>query len=566
MPKLKKYDVYWIYATAPIIIVLGLAIWAREFVSLAIERNPALNLAILGIILGGVAVALAKLVAFQREARILDKFITAFREHQNLDLAIQTLPEKDSNIGSTLHHIAKSKGRIEGPAGQVALIEELAQLRESFHSELSLPTFLSGFMIALGLFGTFIGLLDTLQATGDLISNFANGAGDTNAAVERLVKGMRGPLSGMATSFSASLFGLLGSLLLGAMLNALQALAHKLEHGLRHFLDDIMVRAQEAAMGAGAAQAETKLAISAEFLTNFLERMTEQHKAALDMFMESKEADLFVAKTLSQIATNMESQQRGVDQIVAAQDTLNRALATQLGVVDELRTAITNQTDAVTAVKRSHENLVRVTEAVSGSADDIRRMVGEIDSTQRRVLSTERKSSEVFEALMAGISSLKENDMILRDMQRSAIDSVKHAAQIGARLNEGGVVFLQVRDTLSDLSEALQTRFAELQREQNRYQDSTLSGLRELISTLEFKDNTVVGSLRDQSNVLNDIGRYLERIEQHTGAQVLNSDGLDRLANVLSRQLRSAQGSLAPEVQRSGESDGTDVRAAGEAG
>ena len=167
---------------------------------------------------------------------------------------------------------------------------------------------------------------------------------------------------------------------------------------------------------------------------------------------------------------------------------------------------------------------------------------------------------------MAGISSLKENDMILRDMQRSAIDSVKHAAQIGSRLNEGGVVFLQVRDTLSELSEALQARFAELQREQNRYQDSTLSGLRELISTLEFKDNTVVGSLRDQSNVLGDIGRYLERIEQHTGAQVLNSDGLDRLANVLARQLRSVHTPLTSDGQQTSEPNSSDHRAAGEAG
>jgi methyl-accepting chemotaxis protein len=565
MPRLKKHDVYWIYATAPIIIVLGLAIWARDFVFLAVERNPALNLAILGIILGGVAVALAKLISFQREARILDAFITSFRTHQSLELAIETLPKRDSSIGSTLQHIARSKGRIEGPAGQVALIEELAQLRESFHSELSLPTFLSGFMIALGLFGTFIGLLDTLQATGDLISNFANGAGDTNAAVERLVKGMRGPLSGMATSFSASLFGLLGSLLLGAMLNALQALAHKLEHGLRHFLDDIMVRAQEAASGHLAAQAQTKLALSAEFLTNFLERMTEQHKAAMDLFLESKEADLFVAKTLSQIATNMETQQRGVDQIVAAQDTLNRALATQLGVVDELRAAITNQTDAVTSVKRSHENLVRVTEAVSGSADDIRRMVGEIDSTQRRVLATEKKSSEIFEALMAGISSLKEQDMTLRDMQRAAIDSVKHASQIGSRLNESGVVFLQVRDTLSELSEALQMRFAELQRDQNRYQDATLSGLRDLIATLEFKDSTVVGSLRDQSSVLGDIGRHLEQIGRHTGAQVLNPDGLDRLANVLARQLKSVYDPLTPEGRQVIAPGEAEARSAGQA-
>ena len=72
--------------------------------------------------------------------------------------------------------------------------------------------------------------------------------------------------------------------------------------------------------------------------------------------------------------------------------------------------------------------------------------------------------------------------------------------------------------------------------------------------------------LARSANMLNDIGRYLQRIEQHTGAQILNSDGLDRLANVLSRQLRSAHSPLTSEAQQTSDPDGSEFRAAGEAG
>ena len=56
MPRLNRYWRYWVYTPAPVLVVLGLAIWAIDFVELAVARNPILNLAILSIIGAGVAV------------------------------------------------------------------------------------------------------------------------------------------------------------------------------------------------------------------------------------------------------------------------------------------------------------------------------------------------------------------------------------------------------------------------------------------------------------------------------------------------------------------------------
>ena len=203
MPRLNRYWRYWVYTPAPVLVVLGLAIWAIDFVELAVARNPILNLAILSIIGAGVAVALVALFSMQKEASALDKFMRVFDETKDLDQATEAVEKTHADIASVFRFVQKSGGTLDGPMAQRALGEELAHLRENYHARLSLPTFLSGFMIALGLFGTFIGLLDTLQSTGSLISNFGVGSADATASVSKLVKGMQGPLSGMATSFSA---------------------------------------------------------------------------------------------------------------------------------------------------------------------------------------------------------------------------------------------------------------------------------------------------------------------------------------------------------------------------
>jgi hypothetical protein len=70
-------------------------------------------------------------------------------------------------------------------------------------------------LIFLGLLGTFYGLLETVRSVGGVIGGLSIGGGDPASAFNNLKQGLESPLAGMATAFSASLFGLAGSLVLG---------------------------------------------------------------------------------------------------------------------------------------------------------------------------------------------------------------------------------------------------------------------------------------------------------------------------------------------------------------
>jgi predicted RNase H-like HicB family nuclease len=74
--------------------------------------------------------------------------------------------------------------------------------------------YMTGLLIFLGLLGTFWGLIETVGSVGKVIEGLKVG-GDAGAMFESLKEGLAAPLGGMGISFSSSLFGLAGSLVLG---------------------------------------------------------------------------------------------------------------------------------------------------------------------------------------------------------------------------------------------------------------------------------------------------------------------------------------------------------------
>jgi hypothetical protein len=77
-----------------------------------------------------------------------------------------------------------------------------------------LSRYMTGLLIFLGLLGTFWGLIDTVGSVGRVIQGLQVG-GDAGAIFDSLKEGLAAPLGGMGISFSSSLFGLAGSLVLG---------------------------------------------------------------------------------------------------------------------------------------------------------------------------------------------------------------------------------------------------------------------------------------------------------------------------------------------------------------
>jgi hypothetical protein len=74
--------------------------------------------------------------------------------------------------------------------------------------------YMTGLLVFLGLLGTFWGLIETVGSVGKVIEGLKVG-GDAGALFDTLKEGLAAPLGGMGISFSSSLFGLAGSLILG---------------------------------------------------------------------------------------------------------------------------------------------------------------------------------------------------------------------------------------------------------------------------------------------------------------------------------------------------------------
>jgi hypothetical protein len=74
--------------------------------------------------------------------------------------------------------------------------------------------YLTGLLVFLGLLGTFWGLMETVGSIGEVIRR-CRPAARRGRAVRRAEERPAKPLAGMGISFTSSLFGLAGSLILG---------------------------------------------------------------------------------------------------------------------------------------------------------------------------------------------------------------------------------------------------------------------------------------------------------------------------------------------------------------
>ncbi|HMR32162.1 MAG TPA: flagellar motor protein MotA [Geminicoccaceae bacterium] len=195
--------------TAGVAGALHTVIW-RSF-----THNPALNGLILGMLLVGIAYNIRRILLLKPEAR----WIEAFRTNQP-GLSLQDPPQIIAPVASVLT-TRDRRGR------QSLSALSLRYLLDSISSRLDesrdIARYFTGLLIFLGLLGTFWGLLTTMATIGDIIGSLRL-SGDLVAIFEDMKRGLAAPLQGMGTAFSASLFGLAGSLVLGFLdLQATQA-------------------------------------------------------------------------------------------------------------------------------------------------------------------------------------------------------------------------------------------------------------------------------------------------------------------------------------------------------
>jgi len=167
--------------------------------------NPAVNGIILGILLAGIVYIFHQVIRLDPEVNWIERYRRS-PEAPNLGT-----PRLLTPLATMLAD--RRGGRINlSPAALRTLLDGIAaRLDESRETS----RYLIGLLVFLGLLGTFYGLLETVQSVKGVIGSLSTTTSDVGRAFSDLQARLQTPLGGMSTAFSASLFGLAGSLILG---------------------------------------------------------------------------------------------------------------------------------------------------------------------------------------------------------------------------------------------------------------------------------------------------------------------------------------------------------------
>jgi hypothetical protein len=226
---LKNLRLYYVLVGLPFAALLvGSAIFF-EAIKLTITRNPhpQINYTIFVIILFGGLFILINARRLVRQAKILVEFSGALRAKADPAALQELAGTYVGDIASLLQMVAASSGRSISHQEQVAIDHELSNARARLNRRNALPQYLTGLLVGMGLLGTFIGLLATLNDIAVLISSFADldmKSVDPILVFGTMIERMKAPMQSMGIAFSASLFGLLGSIILGLMMVGLRRL------------------------------------------------------------------------------------------------------------------------------------------------------------------------------------------------------------------------------------------------------------------------------------------------------------------------------------------------------
>jgi hypothetical protein len=176
----------------------------HQQIGVAFMANPPLNALIIGVLVIGILLSFRQVmrlfpeVAWVNGFRLADPGITVERP-PTLLAPMATI------LGDRVGRMTMSSQTMRSLLDSIAM--RLDEARD-------ISRYMTGLLIFLGLLGTFWGLIETVSSVGGVINNLKVG-GDAAAVFDNLREGLAAPLSGMGISFSSSLFGLAGSLVLG---------------------------------------------------------------------------------------------------------------------------------------------------------------------------------------------------------------------------------------------------------------------------------------------------------------------------------------------------------------
>ncbi|BBO68826.1 hypothetical protein DSCA_27560 [Desulfosarcina alkanivorans] len=199
-----RHQLFWMTLYLAIVAVVCLLMFVP--LKMAFMANWGFNLLILAALVTGIAINMRQVFALEPELRWIKMFRTG-----NIGISVSDPTRLMKPLAKQLEGLNRDHFSLSAFSMRTVLDGIRGRLDES--REVS--RYMIGLLVFLGLLGTFWGLLGTISSVWQVIEGLEVARNDFSAVFENLKAGLQGPLSGMGTAFSSSLFGLGGSLVLG---------------------------------------------------------------------------------------------------------------------------------------------------------------------------------------------------------------------------------------------------------------------------------------------------------------------------------------------------------------
>jgi hypothetical protein len=205
LTKLSSPSVFLVRMLVFLVLCALVGVVLYKQIILAFFANPGLNALIGAVLFIGIILAFRQVIRLYPEVSWVNNFRIA-----DPGLAPSRHPRLLAPMAAILG--GERTGRMT--ITQQTMRHLLDSIATRLDEARDISRYMTGLLVFLGLLGTFWGLIETVGSVRDVINGLKIG-GDSGALFDTLKEGLAAPLGGMGISFSSSLFGLAGSLILG---------------------------------------------------------------------------------------------------------------------------------------------------------------------------------------------------------------------------------------------------------------------------------------------------------------------------------------------------------------
>jgi len=554
---MKHLKFYYVLVGLPYVLLLIGAYIFIEPIKRTILNNPIphLNYAIIVIVLTGGLFILNNTRRLIGEARNMREFSEAIRAKTDSVTLRELSNRYRGAIACILQLISSSGDRSISHQEQAALEHELVNARSGLVRRNALPQYLTGLLVAMGLLGTFIGLLATLADISVLIGGFADidmNNIDPIQVFRVMIERMKAPMTSMGIAFSTSMFGLLGSIVIGLMMLGVRRLQGDIISVLssevaRHIelalsFESISFRGGDSSLGTGG----EALDLTAKILLRIEERLAESARlrqralaAEIDDFKKQR-ADMLQAlgeQTEANVGFREEMQRLGgqLAEIFGSMQKANNEISSQISQLTVNLAGDGQETHKLLGAQVEEQKKLKDT--LDGY--NIREWLSETSRMQQRSLS----------AALEDFSHQREEMLrALTEQTDSNKNSRSELQQIGSQLGSMFKSMERSSEEISSQISELTVHVGAEAKESHRLLTITNNNLRselqqqgtQLVAQLSELQKRMSAETKESQGLLEKTGETLkETLQQHGGQLISRLAELD--ANLVASSRESQQ-------------------------